>query len=251
MSFGDVRRNFDPLFPPRVIHLVLEEPERSHAALLGHNLFTLGTLVGHFEQAVSLITYLDEQRAPHRAAMASDSLEWVSSAEQNRKFVEWKMLTARVAALTIGNYAETWQVICAQLSKCPTLAPLQDRTPLKEATRLFRTAFPGHDAARHAVAHAGKLFDHPDKWARHRWPGTNIYINQMMADRSVSSTVNGETASFDVTPHSLEALRQATALRFRSYQPIEDHTMTLSRYISNGVFKPPPTVDDKGSGVAG
>jgi hypothetical protein len=77
-------------------------------------------------------------------------------------FSLYRMIAARDGALNIYHFGRSLAAIRNQLGACRSITNI-DRKKVREAGKVFRLHFPHVDSVRHAIVHAGELYNTPAK----------------------------------------------------------------------------------------
>lgn len=143
----------------------------------------------------------------------------------------WELMCARDGALAIYHFGQALDAIPKWLRNCPTLYDRVDHATLRLARRLFKAAFPSHDAIRHVVGHAVDFSATIKERERHsitrpwRRAFDNLTIQMVgprpmysagdLIDRVYKVTYDGDVHYYEIKGESLERL---SAIRERTYE---------------------------------
>src|SRR3569833_2171982 len=131
---------------PLIISRVLPEEERAEADTLSMALSSLQAFEDDFRQDVALFN----------------------------AHPEFRDVAGRDGAISVWNFAKAYESTAEIGKRIPTLLSHADVSKFREARKLLKQEFPKHDKVRHAVAHAGEIFENaPERethWIRDEIP---------------------------------------------------------------------------------
>jgi hypothetical protein len=213
--------------------LSLPEDEHDYARLIDLNLCSLGGYVEDFEQAVELAGFLEAERSKITPE------ERRAGDRRYPKFMHWRMLSAKAAAISVFNFDETIRVIDRQLGHCKTILKLADKPKLKEARKTFAKSFSGVTGVRASVAHGGALWRTPEAAAEHCIPGMSGSMGFMMTNDRIWTSINGEPGSILFNRQAVDALNEALGLYYAGFEPVSTFTIERHLELSRGRVQPP------------
>ena len=127
----------------------IPEAEREAHECVSSNRLNLGRFLDEFQRSVRLFELLERGGGPPSVGVFGG------------EFVQFRMIAAKDGALNVYHFGCSLRALRAQLPTCPTLARQTDAKKLREATKSFQRDFPHIASVRHAIAHAGELYETP------------------------------------------------------------------------------------------
>lgn len=235
---------FDPRKIPDEDHATVEDIRQSleamraivreFAASLDLYQFTYQVMTGHLVNA-DRINGAVAQAMPSGVPsdviqQLDDHVSAVHNADQTKS---WQRVAARAGAILPYGWSQVSQDIGLHLKKVQSSRDMIDLQGRSEALKLFSKTFPDFGDIRNAAAHHGEMFSDQRKANLHAAPGPakigGIRVHagaggtvaaslQSEPDQCVMSwTVKKKVVSFELSPRTLEVMRDITLLYASSF----------------------------------
>jgi hypothetical protein len=132
---------------------------------------------------------------------------------------DWQIIAAMHGAWSIYNVGLTMQNFRAGIGSTPTLCSWVDHDKLRRAQREFKSAFPGYESMRHALAHSPDLDKTPERREQNAYIGpfrsdgmiiegskTRIMVKKSLLGRIFQTTFDGRLLQYEISQNTLDQL---------------------------------------------
>jgi hypothetical protein len=128
---------------------------------------------------------------------------------------KWRFIATNEAIMVLFHLQEAMKAIVShKVRLCPSLEQYIDHDKLRMARKTLADRFPGHDDLRNATAHSGSIGTNS---AKHAHDG--IGLRGFFQPDHYSAPYNGALRTLPITPASLAALEEASAMFLEAFVP--------------------------------
>jgi hypothetical protein len=233
---------------PHIIALALPGDEKNQAWHLAGLLHELDGYIDKFRHAIAFCEYAEAAVKDLNAKVPGPQSMLAQPAER-RKYLSWKEIAMRDAAMTLFHFTVIVQAIKEQLARCPVLMGVVRHDLLDMAIELSNKYFSGALAMRHAVAHLADLTKSPEAKKKHAFSGSakhkdlsgiasyaskengTIWLDQlfvvMVSGRTLTISRNKQVEKVNVTPAVLAQMQEVAQLIFDAFVPAQKLTREM------------------------
>jgi hypothetical protein len=180
-----------------------------------------------FKNVVSLTVLLEQLK---KAVALFDLIERTDSPSDvlRNEYFEYRMIAARDGALAVFHFGCCLEAIKKQLPRSNSLSAVVEIVKIRDIATRFSALFPHVDHVRHGIAHAGQVFESPEKIkqtgmkVRRYGPGFAVdeggYLLSALNDRTYSVGNRGEVFSITLDPTAISNLHSVLSSVQEAFQ---------------------------------
>jgi hypothetical protein len=174
------------------------------------------------------LNYVNVRRFAFDFEMSVELFNLLDQLPVDGRLFQYKMIAARNGALSLYHFKYSLSAVKNQLPTSSTHARKVDAASICKALQTFKADFPDIDLVRHAIAHAGELWETPKKMAlnRVRSPGHDVpvlpghvpVIVGLLSQTTYSLAHKGKMVSVEITPESVAKLKVSLQMVVRAFR---------------------------------